>query len=56
MRIGRILAIPALVALTMTGSVVSVATTSVTAAHPASVSVASATITASNEMSQWMYN
>ena len=56
MRIGRIVAIPALVALAMTGSVVSVASVSVAAAHPASVHVRSAPIAAPDASSKWMYN
>jgi hypothetical protein len=56
MRIGRIVAIPALVALAMTGSAVSVAAVSVAAAHPASVNARSAPIAAPNAHPKWMYN
>ena len=56
MRIGKIVAIPALVALAMTGSVVSVAAVSVAAAHPASVHVRSAPIAASNASPKMMYD
>jgi hypothetical protein len=55
-RIGKIFAVPALVALAMTGSAVYVPVASVVAAHPASVSVKSAPIAAPNINPKWMYD
>jgi hypothetical protein len=56
MQIGRIVAIPAIIALAMTGSAVYVPAVSVMAAHPASAHVMLAPIAASSAGPKMMYD